>query len=176
MVDDEKLIRRIRSGDPDALEELIRKYYNDIYTYCYRKMGRKSDAEDVTQEVFLHFCRNFDSYVHRGKCRNYLYIIARNLCADALRAKAPVPLSSVEVEDPAESDAGERQIDAADSVQTALKRLPGEQKEVILLHFYHDLKLEEIAQIMDAGLSVTKYRLYRGLKTLSNLLSKEDWL
>lgn len=63
MVDDEKLIRRIKSGDPDALEELIRKYYNDIYTYCYRKMGRKGDAEDITQEVFLHFCRNFDSYV-----------------------------------------------------------------------------------------------------------------
>ena len=175
-MDDERLIRRIKSGDKNALDDLIQKYYNDIYKYCYRKMGRKSDAEDITQEVFLHFCRNFDSYTQRGKCRNYLYVIARNLCANTLQKKTSLPLSSIKEEYLSENDTGLKQVDAVDSVQAALKQLPEEQRTVILLRFYQDLKLKEIAQIVNAGLSVTKYRLYQGLKTLSKLLLKEDWL
>lgn len=175
-MDDEKLIRRIRSGDTGALDELIRKYYGDIYTYCYRRLGRKSDAEDVTQEVFLHFCRNFDSYSHRGKCRGFLFAIAHNLCVNAARRKVPLSLEETEAESLSCRDGAEERIETAESVRTALNALPEEQKEAVLLRFYHDLKVKEIARIMDSGLSVTKYRLYQGVKTLSRLLSKEDWL
>lgn len=175
-MDDEKLIRRIRSGDTGALDELIRKYYNDIYTYCYRRLGRKSDAEDVTQEVFLHFCRNFDSYSHRGKCRGFLFAIAHNLCVNAARRKVPLSLEETEAESLSCRDGAEERVETAESVRAALNALPEEQKEAVLLRFYHDLKVKEIARIMDSGLSVTKYRLYQGVKTLSRLLSKEDWL
>lgn len=175
-MDDEKLIRRIRSGDTGALDELIRKYYNDIYTYCYRRLGRKSDAEDVTQEVFLHFCRNFDSYSHRGKCKGFLFAIAHNLCVNAARRKVPLSLEETEAESLSCRDGAEERVETAESVRAALNALPEEQKEAVLLRFYHDLKVKEIARIMDSGLSVTKYRLYQGVKTLSRLLSKEDWL
>lgn len=62
-MDDENLIRRIKAGDADAMDKLIQKYYGVIYAYCFRKTGNKDDAQDITQETFLHFCRNFDSYV-----------------------------------------------------------------------------------------------------------------
>ena len=175
-MDDEKLVRRIHSGDTGALDELIRKYYGGIYTYCYRRLGRKSDAEDVTQEVFLHFCRNFDGYAHRGKCRSFLFAIAHNLCVNAMRRKAPLSLENEEKESLSGGDGVEERVEAADSIRSALNVLPEEQKEAVLLRFYHGLKLKEIARIMDSGLSVTKYRLYQGLKTLSKLLSREDWL
>ena len=175
-MEDERRIRKIKSGDAGALEELIRKYYGDVYAYCCRRLGRKQDAEDATQEVFLHFCRNFGRYAQRGKCRNFLFVIARNLCADVFRAKTPVPVGSAGPDRPAEDGAGETRAEAADSIRTALGRLPEEQKEVILLRFYHDFTLREIARITDSGLSVTKYRLHQGLKTLSKLLKKEDWL
>lgn len=67
-------------------------------------------------------------------------------------------------------------METTDCIQNAMNWLPKEQKEVILLRYYHDFKLKDIAKMMGSSLSVTKYRLYRGLKTLSNLLSKEDWL
>ncbi|HBM74147.1 MAG TPA: RNA polymerase sigma factor [Clostridiaceae bacterium] len=172
---DEKLIRRIKSGDMEALGVLIQKYYNDIYAYCYRRLDNKHDAQDVTQEVFLHFCRNFDSYTQRGKCRNYLYAVAHNLCINAMQKKTPIPLEDVERKSPYDDVAVDR-FEAADCVESALNELPKEQKEVILLRFYHDFKLKEIAQIMDSGLSITKYRLSQGIKTLSKLLSKEDWI
>jgi RNA polymerase sigma factor (sigma-70 family) len=173
---DEKLIRRIKSGDMDALDALIQKYYNDIYTYCYRRLDNKHDAQDVTQEVFLHFCRNFDSYTQRGKCKNYLYVIAHNLCINAMKKQTPIPLEDVERKSPCDDDVAVDRFEAADCIESALNELPKEPKEVILLRFYHDFKLKEIAQIMDSGLSITKYRLNHGIKTLSKLLSKEDWI
>lgn len=175
-MDDEKLIWRIKSGDPDALDVLIQKYYNDIYTYCYRRLENQQDAQDIAQEVFLHFCRDFDAYTQRGKCKNYLYVIAHNLCINTMRQKTPIPLEDIESEDSSDVKIPAERFEATDSVQAALNQLPQAQKEVILLRFYHDLKLREIAQIMNSRLSVTKYRLGQGLKTLSKLLSKEDWL
>ena len=175
-MDDAKLIRKIKSGDTGALGELIQKYYSDIYAYCFRRLGYKSDAQDVTQEVFLHFCRNFDNYTQKGKCKNYLYIIAHNLCINTMQKQIPIPLDEIESENPSNKNVIENKIEAADCIKTALNKLPEDQKEVIILRFYHDFKLKDIAQIMNSGLSVTKYRLNHGLKTLSKLLSKEDWL
>lgn len=175
-MDDAILIRRIKSGDAGALDLLIQKYYNDIYSYCYRRLGQAYNAQDITQEVFLHFCRNFDSYTHKGKCRNYLYVIAHNTCINAMKKKIPIPQEKVPHECASGDEATIDCFETGDMIKTALNQLPGDQKEVILLRFYHDLKLKEIAKIMDAGLSVTKYRLSQGLKTLEKLLSKEDWI
>ena len=176
MVDDTQLIRQIKAGKTEALDELIQKYYSDIYTYCYRRIGSEADAQDITQEVFLHFCRNFDSYTHRGKCKNYLYVIARNLCINTIQKKTPVSLEEVWDEMLPGTDVVESKIEMANSVEPALNALPDGQKEVILLRFYHDLKLKDIADIMGENLSTTKYRLNQGLKRLGELLNREDWL
>lgn len=175
-MNDEKLIRQIKSGDTDALNALIQQHYDDVYTYCYRRLGNRHDAQDVTQDVFFHFCRNFDAYSQTGKLKNYLYVIAHNLCINAMQKNAPISVEDVEEKMSSNDDASEEKIETDDSVQAALNELPQDQKEVIILRFYHDLKLREIAQIMNSRLSATKYRLGQGLKTLSKLLSKEDWL
>ncbi len=170
-MDDDRLIRRIKAGDADAWDAMIRGHYDDIYRYCFRRLGRKSDAQDAAQEVFLHFCRNFDSYAHRGKCLNYLYVIARNLCINMMRKKVPLPLDDP---DKVMSPVPDAVNDNAAAIRAAVDSLPEEQKEVVILRFYHDLRLKTIAGIMGSGLSITKYRLYQGLKSLSASLSKED--
>lgn len=175
-MDDEKLILRIKSGDTDALDTLIQKHYDDIYTYCYRRLGNQLDAQDVTQDVFLHFCRDFDAYTNMGKCKNYLYVIAHNLCINTMQKKKPISLEDAKEEMSSGIGIPAERFEEAGPVQAALKKLPQEQKEVVILRFYHDLKLREIAQITNSRLSTTKYRLGQGLKTLSKLLSKEDRL
>jgi len=89
-----------------------------------------------------------------------------------LRKNTPAHLE--ETEKGASSDHVD-QFEVADSIKTALTELPDEQRDVILLRFYHDLKLKDIAQITGSGLSVTKYRLSQGVKAIKKLL-KEDWL
>lgn len=93
-----------------------------------------------------------------------------------MQAKKPLSFEDMEAENFTCKNAMESRMEAADSVKSALNKLPDEQKEVVLLRFYHDFKLKEIAQVMSSGLSVTKYRLHQGLKTLSKLLAKEDWI
>lgn len=171
-MEDENLIQRIKAGDADAMNQLIQKYYGTVYAYCYRKLGNRDDAQDITQETFLHFCRYFDSYAQKGKVINYLYTIAHNLYVSMVRRNTPDHLE--ETEKGASSDDVD-QFEVADSVKTALTGLPDEQRDVILLRFYHDLKLKEIAKITGSGLSVTKYRLSQGVKAIKKLL-KEDWL
>ena len=85
MDEDARLIRAMRAGDDGAIESFVRKYYPDIYRYCLRRLPSPADAEDLTQETFERFFRGFEGYRHRGKAKNYLYIIAGNLCADFYR-------------------------------------------------------------------------------------------
>ncbi|MCI1952168.1 MAG: RNA polymerase sigma factor [Clostridiales bacterium] len=166
-MEDENLIQRIKTGDVDAMDQLVQKYYGAVYTYCYRKVGNKDDAQDLTQETFLHFCRNFDSYAQRGKVKNYLYTIAHNLYVSMMRKNVPIQLEEWGKE---ESHNDVDQFEAADSIRKVLSELPDEQRDVILLRFYQDLKIKDIAQITGSGLSVTKYRLSQGIKTIKKLM------
>lgn len=171
-MDDENLIQRIKAGDADAMDQLIQKYYGMVYAYCYRKLGNRNDALDITQETFLHFCRNFDSYAQRGKVKNYLYTIAHNLYVSMLRKGTPIHLEEVKKEVPSNNVETEH-FEVVDSIKRALSELPNEQRDVILLRFYQDLKIKDIARITGSGLSVTKYRLSQGVKAIKKLM-KED--
>ena len=61
------------------LEKLITDNYESIYKYCCYHLNQRHAAEDLTQEVFLKFLNNLDSYRDYGKIKNYLYVIAGNL-------------------------------------------------------------------------------------------------
>lgn len=168
-MEDEILVQRIKAGDIDAMDQLIQKYYSTVYAYCYRKLGNRDDAQDITQETFLHFCRNFDSYVQRGKVKNYLYTIAHNLYVSTMRKDAPIHL---EEDEKITSCDDVSKYEVTDFIKTALTELPDEQRNVILLRFYHDLKLRDIAQITGSGLSITKYRLSQGIKAIKKCLRR----
>lgn len=173
---DKEHIQKISSSNRTALEVVIPKYYNDIYTYCYRRLGNRYDAQDMTQDVFLQFCKNINTYIRRGKLRNYLFVIAHNLCVNAVKKKIPITVDDVENINIIDDEPSVNKMEQRYSIQIALDKLREEQKEVIILKYYHNFKLKEIAQIMNASLQNTQYRLYHGLKILENLLSKEDLL
>ena len=69
---EKKILKNIRSGRQDSLEILIKEYYRDIYAYCYCRVEDRQTAQDLTQDVFLRFLQNLDSYEHTGKLKNYL--------------------------------------------------------------------------------------------------------
>ena len=73
-------IGKIKNGDADIGELIVTENYDAIYKYCYWKLGNSEDAQDITQDVFLNFIRNINTYSDRGKPRAFLYTIAKNLC------------------------------------------------------------------------------------------------
>lgn len=174
MDEDFIMMRKIKAGDVNAMSSFVKKYYSDIYRYCYRKVLEKETAEDITQEVFLNFCNHLESYTHRGKSKNYLYVIAGNLCKNHHRKRQMEYLEDLDTE--LQCNERYNQIENQISLEQALLRLPKEQREVLLLHYFQDLKLREVAQIMGTTLSLVKYRLARGIKKWGEILNKEDWM
>ena len=85
VVTDKELIHMVHSGDKEALNIIINKYYDDIYRFCYYLTGHETDSYDITQEVFIKFIRYSDTYRYKN-LKGYLLIIARNLCYDYFRS------------------------------------------------------------------------------------------
>ncbi len=170
MDEDARLIRAMRAGDDGAIERFVRKYYPDIYRYCLRRLPSPADAEDLTQETFERFFRGFENYRHRGKAKNYLYVIAGSLCADFYRrGGGETPPELPETAAAPEADT-ERRLD----LDSAVKSLPGPLREVIVLHYFQDLKLRDIAQILGIGLPLVKYRVAKAKQQLKSLLQEDE--
>ena len=76
------LVLKMKNGDEQAIEKIVKKYYPAILRYCKYHISNNDDAEDITQETFEKFFYAIGNYKHQGKIVNYLYTIAGNLCKD----------------------------------------------------------------------------------------------
>lgn len=160
------LIRKMKNGDEEAMEQFVRRFYPPILKYCRYHIPDADDAEDIAQETFARFFGALAHYRHLGKASNYLYVIARNLCND-WHGKHSVRMGW-EVPDRTEDTTEEtdRRLD----IGRALKLLPEELQEVLVLHYFQEKKLQEIASICEIGLPLVKYRLKRAKEKLRELL------
>lgn len=163
-MEDTKLILDIKNGKIHLFDDLIKKHYEKVYYYCYRHVDNKQDAQDLTQEVFMKVIKGIGSYNHYGKFENYLYVIAGNICKDFYKKGFHYILKEIEV------GSSEEEISKLENkvmIQKVLDKLSKEDREIINLRFYHDLKIRDIAKIMNSGVSITKYRLKRAMKLIS---------
>lgn len=167
MDEDSFLIRRMKNGDDDAIEEFVRKYYPRILRYCRIHIDDPGYAEDMTQETFARFFRTLRQYQHYGKAANYLYVIAGSCCKDHYKKRREIPLA--ELQEPAD-DRMEQNAD----VRMALNRLPKEFREVAILFFIQEVKQKEIAKILGIGLPLVKYRVRKARELLAAFLGKEE--
>jgi RNA polymerase sigma factor (sigma-70 family) len=166
------LLQKMRLGDETAIESFVRKYYQDILKYACYHLADSSMAEDITQETFERFFRSFPKYQHYGKAKNYLYVIASNLCKNTYRKKTEE--SFYEAEEPWENPL-EHMVDVI-TVEQALRQLPEEMRDVLILHYFQEMKLREIAKLKGIGLPLVKYRIQTARGLLRELLGKEDFL
>ena len=170
MDEDSRLIRAMRAGRDDALENFVRKYYPDIFRYCLRRLPSTADAEDLTQTTFERFFRGFENYRHRGKAKNYLYVIAGSLCADFYRRSPDEPATGL----PESAFSPEAETDRRLDLQSAVEALSEPLREVIILHYFQDLKLREIAKLLGIGLPLVKYRISKAKQQLKSLLQEDE--
>lgn len=169
------LIRKMKQGEDEAFDEFVRKYYREVLTYCIYRCPDRAVAEDLTQETFVRFFTGLSRYHHRGKVKNYLYRVAGNLCRDYFKKVKETPVEEEELSGRIEF--AESPMDAVSdklTVEWALNQLPDELREVIALYYFQDLKLSEIAGILDISLSLVKYRMRQARTRLENLLEKEE--
>lgn len=168
-------IKKIKNGDLDIAEQVVSKNYEAIYKYCYWKVGNSADAQDITQEVFLNFVKNIDTYTDRGKPRAFLYTIAKNLCINWSKKIKPDYIESTkEIIDIFATEKMESMVDKIE-LEEIINQLPEEQREVIVLRYGHDLKVNEIAVIIGKSRFTVRYRINLALATIKNKLKGSDY-
>ncbi len=171
VTDEQALLARARSLDPDALAELHERYYRMLYFYVLGRIGERAVAEDVTAEVFL---RLLEAFHHgRGPERHlaaWLFRTADHLVVDHHRARYRRP------EVPLEEDwAGARESEWGDvvmreRVREALNHLTPDQRAVILMRFWMDLPLAQIARELGKSVGAVKLLQHRALAALAKRL------
>lgn len=165
---DKELIRKVHSGNKEALNSIINKYYDEIYRFCFYLTGCETDSYDITQEVFLKFIRYVDSYQYKN-LKGYLLMIARNLCYDFFRHKKDI-VCIEEVTETGKEDSEITVVEDGMLLKQALLEISEEQREVIILRIYEELKFMEISKMLGCNISTVKSRYHLGIKKLKKIM------
>ncbi len=151
------------------------KYVDKIYRFVVLKVKSQEIAEDLTSEVFLRGWQSFKE--KKDKIENmqaFLYQIARNLLADHYRQSSKAQLVSVEYAPITDSsqDLEEKAFLRSDleQVKAALANINEDYREVIIWYYLDELKVPEIAKMLDKSEGTTRVLIHRALKTLRNEL------
>ena len=190
---DRKLLKKVRDGDKEALSDIIKQYYADIFGFCLYMIQNEEDSYDITQETFLKFMKYGTSY-QRNNLKGYLLTIARNCCFDYQQRKKETGknLRSYEAENEngipkiSENTKNIQQypdICGTDKMKELedylylkglLNRLSQEVREVIILRAYEELKFKDIAKMMNCSLSTAKSRYRIGIQQMKNMIKEGD--
>ncbi len=176
-----ELVARCLDGDESAWEDLVRTYTRRVYSICYRFTGRESEAQDLTQEVFLKVFRNVRSFrAGEGSFGVWLARLTRNLLIDHYRrSKMERATASIEEQLPVleEKAAIEGRTEAAlagreasEALQKALAKLSPDLRETVILRDIEGLEYREIAQVLGVPEGTVKSRLNRGRSELARVL------
>jgi len=180
------LARALRRRDPDVFDALIEQYEYRLYRYLFYLTGSAEAARDMFQETWLRVLARGHQYDGVSRFDSWLFSIARHLVIDASRRKSMDSLDELldpagagSVQEPRTPEAASPLAAYAcrelqDRLGTLLARLPAIYREVLLLRFQEDLKLEEIADVIRVPLATVKSRLYRGLSAARKLLEEQE--
>jgi RNA polymerase sigma-70 factor (ECF subfamily) len=185
-----KLVRQCVAGDSQAWQQLVVSQHRRIYAICYRFTGSGSDAEDLTQEVFLKLYKNLSSFdLQKGSFQTWITTLARNLLVDHFRrTRQDRVTDSIDASFDGEDDGptmADRLADDRPSqeqhvaglelkarIQGALKQLSPELREAVILRDLEDMDYKEIAQVLRIPEGTVKSRISRGRGELAKLLQR----
>jgi RNA polymerase sigma-70 factor, ECF subfamily len=183
-----ELAARCLAGDAAAWEQLARSQHRKVYGICYRFTGSQTDAEDLTQEVFLKMYRNLGSFDPvRGGFGTWLTTLTRNLLVDNYRRSRMERASdSLDETYEGEDDGPTKAERLADSrpgqenhvaglelraqIQQALKQVSPELREAVILRDLEDMDYKDIADVLGIPQGTVKSRISRGRAELAKLL------
>lgn len=167
---DEELMARYREGELAAFRTLFERYAPLLLRVMSRDLARPGDAEDLVQQTFLQVHRARHDFDPSRRFRPWIVTIALNLKREHYRVARRWPArAAVEVE-PGIAPRDHARVDARQSVAWALERIPGEQREVIELHWFEGLSFGDVARCLGIGAVAAKVRAHRGYSKLRALL------
>lgn len=181
------LVRAAASGDPEAMERLLVRAQASAYRFSLMVCGRADDTEDVMQEALVSTYRHARDIRDPEAFRAWLYRTVRNACLLNRRKRVAEPSHLVSLDDQghfddphvmepaAHDESPEESLDAAERralLRRALLRLPGPQREVIVLRDLEGLSTREVANVVGISEDNVKQRLHRARVALRAVLEE----
>jgi RNA polymerase sigma-70 factor (ECF subfamily) len=176
-LDDERtLVKRATTHDREAFARLYDRFVDRIYKYVYFKLGSRTEAEDVTAQVFLKAWEAIGAYQYTERpFASWLYRIAHNLVVDHFRARRDVTsideLPGLEGRDPSLDEVIQQHM-TADVLRRAMTRLTPDQQQVLLLRFIEGYSTEQVAHLMGKQPGAVRTLQHRALVGLGGVFRK----
>jgi RNA polymerase sigma-70 factor (ECF subfamily) len=178
---DVALVELTLGGQQEAFAVLVERYKDAVQNLAYRMLSNVTEAEDVTQEVFVRAYTQLATYKPAHKFSTWLLSIASHLAIDQLRRRRflALPLEDVPfLEWITDLGAGPEQAALAgeqqDEIQSYLQRLHSKYRAVIVLRYWYDLSYEEIAAMLKLTPTLVKARLHRARELLARYMKENQ--
>ncbi|MCL5428273.1 MAG: RNA polymerase sigma factor [Chloroflexi bacterium] len=163
---DSDLLARCKSGDPQAIEDLVHEHQAKIYRLCLSMLDDAADAEDATQESFIAALKALKTYRGDSAFHTWLFSIALNVCRSSLRQRKRRTQLGTTLADPSiaseSSPTPEQQTlrtEGSQALWVALNKLDEKHRLPIFLRYYHDLSTAEIAKVLRINQGTVHSRL-----------------
>jgi len=174
----DEFLKKLRSGDGAAYEELVNKYNQKIFSLAFSLVSDREDALDITQDVFIKIYNSIASFSEKSSLSTWIYTVTKNTCYDYLRKRQRT--TTEEIPDDLASDieiTPEAMLEKLENkrlVRECINKIPLKYKTPLILKEFQNLSYKEIAEICDVSEGTVKSRIYRAKDYLLKLIS-ENW-
>ncbi|MEP7198967.1 MAG: sigma-70 family RNA polymerase sigma factor [Chloroflexota bacterium] len=169
-----QIIAQARRGDANAFGQLVQRYQSPVYNLAYRLLGDAAEAEDAAQETFLRAYQQLRAFDAERRFTPWLLSIATHYCIDRLRRRKFVgpSLDADDLRDQftattPEPEAATLAREDAEQAQQLLNHLSPPSRAVVVLKYWNDLSLDEIATVTGDSVGAVKVKLHRARQAMA---------
>jgi RNA polymerase sigma-70 factor (ECF subfamily) len=172
MVAEKLLINNLKKGQEDAYRQIVEEYGNRLLRTCYLILKDREEAEDVVQETFIKVFKKMDSFREDSGLFTWIYTIALNLSRDRLRKKKDFLTLEDEWVGNTDVEYEIEKIIDRELLRKELFEMNALYREVLVLYYFEELSIKEIANLLKEKEGTIKSKLSRGRNILKESLMK----
>ncbi|HEY4324329.1 MAG TPA: RNA polymerase sigma factor [Mucilaginibacter sp.] len=177
---DNAIMLKVKAGDLDKMGLLFERYHRPLYGFLFHMTYNKQGSEDMVQQVFYKMIKYRHTFTGSGEFIHWMYSVARNTLKDGVKSKAS-RTKYENIDDMAERIGGgitpDEQFEkkqAKIELHQAMGKLAEDEREILTLSRFQELKHQEIAQILNITEGAVKARVHRAMKELKNIYLKKE--
>ncbi|PID69360.1 MAG: RNA polymerase [Flavobacteriales bacterium] len=176
-ITDQTCINKILNGEIHLFRILVNRYKNMVYSLTLKIVKNNTEAEEIAMDTFLKAYKNLSAFKGNSKFSTWLYKIAYNSCLDYAKKKKQHHISIDEIQPDRFMETENAfmllaEKDKKQAIHSCLEKLSPEDNFLLILHYYEDQSLAEIATIMGLKYNYVKVKLHRARKKLMHILNE----
>lgn len=162
--------RKVLAGDVEAFAGIVRRWQGPLFHLAWRFCHERSQAEDLTQEAFLHAFRSLAQWRGESQLSTWLVALAANVYRSHARRPARREQELDEVQQRSLASVEDREPDLASRVRKAVDAVPARYRDALVLYYFHAMDVRAAARSLALPEGTVKARLHRGRKLLEQIL------